>query len=93
MILHEHDFANLAGDGRLAGDLQKAIAAAFGSTARRAELFRASAFGLGGGSEWVILDFNFRTGHLRSSAVEDRLERARKAAKVLTGQPMAERNA
>jgi superoxide dismutase, Fe-Mn family len=131
MILHEHYFANLGGDGRVAGRIARAIEGAFGSRARWEELFRASALALGGGSGWVILDFNFHTGDLRTygvgnhtqsvafghpllvldmyehayaidygaahakyvdaffanvqwSAVEDRLERAHKAARVLT---------
>jgi superoxide dismutase, Fe-Mn family len=55
-ILHEHYFGNLGGDGRVAGAVDKRLAAQFGSTARWEELFRASAMALGGGSGWVILD-------------------------------------
>lgn len=65
MILHEHYFANLGGDGKLAGSVDKRLAAGFGSTARWEELFRASALSLGGGSGWVILDANYATGDLR----------------------------
>ncbi|HEX5058868.1 MAG TPA: twin-arginine translocation signal domain-containing protein, partial [Kofleriaceae bacterium] len=42
-ILHEHYFGNLGGDGKLAGAIDKRLAAQFGSTARWEELFRASA--------------------------------------------------
>jgi Fe-Mn family superoxide dismutase len=65
MILHEHYFGNLGGDGKLAGAIDKRLAAQFGSAARWEELFRATALSLGGGSGWVILDLNYATGDLR----------------------------
>jgi Fe-Mn family superoxide dismutase len=65
MILHEQYFGNLGGDGKLAGAIDKRLAAQFGSTARWEELFRATALSLGGGSGWVILDLNHATGDLR----------------------------
>ena len=68
-ILHEHYFGNLGGDGKLAGAIDKRLAAQFGSTARWEELFRASAMALGGGSGWVVLDANYATADLRIYAV------------------------
>ena len=65
MILHEHYFGNLGGDGKLAGAIDKRLGAQFGSAARWEELFRATAMSLGGGSGWVILDLNYATGDLR----------------------------
>jgi superoxide dismutase, Fe-Mn family len=65
MILHEHYFGNLGGDGKLAGAIDKRLAAQFGSTARWEELFRATALSLGGGSGWVVLDLDFAKGDLR----------------------------
>lgn len=65
MILHELYFGNLGGDGKLAGAIDKRLAAQFGSAARWEELFRATALSLGGGSGWVILDLCFATGDLR----------------------------
>jgi len=67
-ILHEHYFGNLGGDGKLAGAIDKRLAAQFGSPARWEELFRASAMSLGGGSGWVILDASYATSDLRISA-------------------------
>jgi Fe-Mn family superoxide dismutase len=64
-ILHEHYFANLGGDGKLAGAIEKRLAAQFGSAARWEELMRATALSLGGGSGWVILDLNYATADLR----------------------------
>ena len=66
LILHEHYFGNLGGDGKPAGAIEKALAAAHGTLARWEELFRATAMGLGGGSGWVILDMNFHSGDLRT---------------------------
>src|SRR5262245_42898518 len=68
-ILHEHYFGNLGGDGKLAGAIDKRLAAQFGATARWEELFRASAMALGGGSGWVVLDANYATADLRIYAV------------------------
>ena len=65
VILHERYFANLGGDGRPAGAVKEAAAAAFGGFARFEELFRATALSLAGGSGWTILDLDFSTGVLR----------------------------
>ncbi|MEO6594394.1 MAG: Fe-Mn family superoxide dismutase [Planctomycetota bacterium] len=53
--LHERYFANLGGDGKLAGALAEALTSAFGSMARFEERFRATAMSLAGGSGWVVL--------------------------------------
>jgi len=65
LILHEHYFGNLGGDGKLAGAIDKRIAASFGGAARWEELFRATAMSLGGGSGWVVLALDFHTRDLR----------------------------
>jgi Fe-Mn family superoxide dismutase len=65
MILHEHYFGSLGGNGKLAGAIDKRLATQFGSAARWEELFRATALSLGGGSGWVTLDLNYATGDLR----------------------------
>lgn len=66
VILHELYFGNLGGDGRPGAGIEKALAAAFGTSARWEELFRATGMSLAGGSGWAILDFNFHTGDLRT---------------------------
>ncbi|MBV8756755.1 MAG: superoxide dismutase [Deltaproteobacteria bacterium] len=63
-ILHELYFGNLGGDGKVAGGVDKRLAAAFGSAARWEEQFRAAAMALGGGSGWVVLDASYSTGGL-----------------------------
>src|SRR5262249_18471310 len=65
LILHEHYFANLGGDGKLGGAIEKRLAAPVGSAARWEGLFRATAMSLGGGSGWAVLDVNYATGDLR----------------------------
>ena len=65
VTLHEHYFANLGGDGKPAGGVENAIAAAFGGFARFEELFRATGLSLAGGSGWTVLDLDFSTGDLR----------------------------
>jgi superoxide dismutase, Fe-Mn family len=65
VILHEHYFGNLGGDGKRAAAIDKRLTAQFGSAARWEELFRATAMSLGGGSGWVILDLNYASGDLR----------------------------
>ncbi len=66
VILHEHYFDNLGGNGKLNGPIEKALAERFGSTARWEELFRATGASLGGGSGWVILDYSFHMHDLRT---------------------------
>jgi Fe-Mn family superoxide dismutase len=65
MILHEHYFANLGGDGKASSDMQKALSDSFGSFARFEEVFRATGMSLAGGSGWTILDYGFATGDVR----------------------------
>jgi Fe-Mn family superoxide dismutase len=61
-ILHEHYFANLGGDGKIAGAIGRRLTA---EIPRWEELFRASAMALGGGSGWVVLAMNLATSDLR----------------------------
>jgi len=62
LILHEHYFGNLGGDGKPGGAVQTALAEAFGSLARWEELFRATGASLGGGSGWTVVDWNLHRG-------------------------------
>ncbi|MFL5354042.1 superoxide dismutase [Archangium sp.] len=66
MILHEHYFGSLGGDGKAGGAIEKVLARAHGSFGRWEELFRATGSSLSGGSGWAILDFNLHTGELRT---------------------------
>jgi Fe-Mn family superoxide dismutase len=82
MILHEHYFANLGGDGKLDGDIEALIGETFGTVGAWEEKFRATAMGLGGGSGWVILDLNFQSGDLRTYASQNHTQA------VAFGQPL-----
>jgi Fe-Mn family superoxide dismutase len=53
--LHELYFANLGGDGKISGAIERTLGDAFGSAARWEEVFRATAMALAGGSGWVVL--------------------------------------
>ena len=65
--LHEAYFANLGGDGKRSGAIDKALAEAYGTSARWEEHFRATGNGLGGGSGWTILELELLTGDLRTT--------------------------
>jgi Fe-Mn family superoxide dismutase len=58
MILHEYYFDNLGGDGKLGGNVAKAIARDFGSQEAWEQEFKLTGLSLGGGSGWVILSYS-----------------------------------
>lgn len=60
MILHELYFANLGGDGKASGTIASLINAHYGSLATWEQDFRLTGMSLGGGSGWVILNYNYR---------------------------------
>jgi Fe-Mn family superoxide dismutase len=66
LILHEHYFGNLGGNGKPDGAIAAAIGESFASLGRWEELFRATGMSLSGGSGWVVLDYNFHSNDLRS---------------------------
>jgi Fe-Mn family superoxide dismutase len=66
LILHEHYFGNLGGNGKPGGAVASAVSDCFGGMARWEEMFRATGMSLGGGSGWAVLDLNFHTGDLRT---------------------------
>jgi Fe-Mn family superoxide dismutase len=66
LILHEHYFTNLGGDGRLDGAIEKSLSYAYGSIGRWEELFRLTGLSLAGGSGWAILDLDLQHQNLRT---------------------------
>ena len=60
MILHEFYFGNLGGDGKSSGTISKLINVHYGSLATWEQDFRRTGMSLGGGSGWVILNYNYR---------------------------------
>ncbi len=66
MILHEHYFGNLGGNGKAGGAIQQKLAASYGSFGKWEEQFRALGASLGGGSGWAIVDYNLHEGDVRA---------------------------
>ena len=66
LILHEHYFGNLGGNGKPDGAIATALGEAFSGLGRWEELFRATGLSLSGGSGWVVLDYNFQWNDLRT---------------------------
>ena len=71
MILHEHYFGALGGDGKPGGTLAKAIARDFGSLDRWRAEFTALGKAEGGGSGWVILTYSHHLKRLVNSWAAD----------------------
>jgi Fe-Mn family superoxide dismutase len=66
VVLHEHYFDNLGGDGKAAGAVLNAVNQWFGSyDAWAAELNR-TAMSLAGGSGWAMLSYNLHTAELHN---------------------------
>jgi superoxide dismutase, Fe-Mn family len=60
MILHEFYFGNLGGDGKGGGTVANLINSHYGSHSTWEQDFRRTGMSLGGGSGWVILNYNYR---------------------------------
>jgi superoxide dismutase, Fe-Mn family len=76
VILHEHYFGNLGGDGKPAGDVLNAIKKAYGSYEAWDAEFRRTAMSLAGGSGWCVLTFNTLTNELRNQWAWDHMHGA-----------------
>jgi len=73
VVLHELYFANLGGGGAAPAAVRTAIAASFGSYDRWETEFRRIAAGLGGGSGWVVLGFNWHLEVLENYWMADHM--------------------
>lgn len=76
VILHEHYFANLGGDGKPGGQVLDAIKKAYGSYEAWEAEFRRTAMSLAGGSGWCILTYNVYTNELRNQWAWDHMHGA-----------------
>lgn len=76
VVLHEHYFANLGGDGRASGAALDLIKRAFGSHETWEAEFKRTANALGGGSGWVVLSFNLHTGEAHNYWAWDHMHNA-----------------
>lgn len=62
MVLHEHYFANLGGNGKRSGALERRLGSELGAWEAQV---RANATALGGGSGWVVVALSLHDGGLR----------------------------
>jgi len=76
VVLHEHYFANLGGDGKPGGAILESINQWFGSFEQWEAEFKRTANALGGGSGWAILAHNMYTGELHNYWAWDHMHNA-----------------
>ena len=76
MVLHEHYFDNLGGDGKAAGAVVNAVDLWFGSYEQWASEFNRTAMSLAGGSGWAILSYNLHTRELHNYWAWDHMHNA-----------------
>ncbi|MGH9927767.1 MAG: superoxide dismutase [Pyrinomonadaceae bacterium] len=66
VVLHDHYFANLGGDGKAGGAILDLLKQWFGSYEQWEAEFKKTGNALGGGSGWVILAYNQHTGEMHN---------------------------
>ncbi len=76
VVLHEHYFANLGGEGKASGKALDLIKQWFGSYEQWEAEFKKTANALGGGSGWTILSFNAHTGEVHNYWAWDHMHNA-----------------
>ncbi len=76
VVLHEHYFGNLGGDGKSGGDIAASLKQVYGSTEAWEAEFRRTAMSLAGGSGWCVLTYNPYTRELRNHWMWDHMHGA-----------------
>jgi superoxide dismutase, Fe-Mn family len=76
VVLHEHYFANLGGDGKAGGKVLELIKQWFGSYEQWEAEFKKTANALSGGSGWAILAYNMHTSELHNYWAWDHMHNA-----------------
>ena len=76
MVLHEHYFANLGGDGKASGKALDLLKQWFGGYEQWEAEFKRTANALSGGSGWVILSHNLYTGEVHNYWAWDHMHNA-----------------
>jgi Fe-Mn family superoxide dismutase len=66
VVLHEHYFANLGGDGKASGTALELVKQSFGDYETWEAEFKRTAGALAGGSGWVVLAFNLHTNEVHN---------------------------
>jgi superoxide dismutase, Fe-Mn family len=83
VVLHEHYFANLGGNGKASGTILDVIRQTFGSYETWEAEFRRTASALAGGSGWVVLAHNLHTGEVHNYWAWDHMHNAVLGAPLL----------
>jgi Fe-Mn family superoxide dismutase len=76
VVLHEHYFSNLGGDGKSGGGILDALKSTYGSYEAWLDEFRRTAMSLAGGSGWCVLTYNLYTRELRNQWMWDHMHGA-----------------
>lgn len=76
VVLHEHYFDNLGGDGKAGGTVLAALKAQFGSFENWEAEFRRTAMSLAGGSGWCVLVYNLYTQQIHNHWAWDHMHYA-----------------
>ncbi len=84
VVLHELYFDALGGNGKAAGSIRDALAAAFGSFDAWEAEFRRTALSLAGGSGWCVLTWNRHTRSLHNYWAWDHMHGAVTSAPLIT---------
>ena len=82
VVLHDHYFGQLGGDGKPGGEVAQALAAAFGDIGAWEAEFRRTGMALAGGSGWCVLSYNRHTRSLHNYWAWDHMHGA------VTGAPL-----
>jgi Fe-Mn family superoxide dismutase len=83
VVLHEHYFGNLGGDGKPSGTALDLVKQSFGSHERWELEFKRTANALGGGSGWVVLALSLHTGEAHNYWAWDHVHAAVLGAPLL----------
>jgi superoxide dismutase, Fe-Mn family len=76
VVLHEHYFWNLGGNGKAAGEVLDAIKQWFGGYEQWEAEFKKTASALSGGSGWAILAYNLHSGGIHNYWAWDHMHNA-----------------
>src|SRR6266849_4263093 len=76
VVLHDHYFANLGGDGKAGGKVVDLIKQWFGSYEQWESEFKKTGNALSGGTGWTILGYNLHTGEVHNYWAADHMHNA-----------------
>jgi Fe-Mn family superoxide dismutase len=76
IVLHDHYFANLGGDGKAGGEILETIKQWFGSHEQWESEFKKTGNALSGGTGWTILGYNLHTGEVHNYWSADHMHNA-----------------